>query len=124
MLIKGRSRKSPLTVYARNPTLDSETSVEPTPIMNLMSAGAVGAGALGLVLLLAIRVTGSIARKRRRLLLYLFKPGLYLTAVVLIVLVMIHAALAITAIYYGESALIRRIHIGIIAAIGLAPWVG
>jgi Zn-dependent protease with chaperone function len=92
--------------------------------LNLMSAGAVGAGALGLVLVLAIRVAGSIARKRRRLLLYLFKPGLYLTAVVLIVLVAIHAALAISAIYYGESVLIGRIHIGIIAAIGLGALAG
>jgi Zn-dependent protease with chaperone function len=92
--------------------------------LNLMSAGAVGAGALGFVLLLAIRLAGSVARKRRRLLLYLFKPGLYLTAVVLIILVVIHAALAITAIYYGESALIGRIHIGIIAAIGLGALGG
>ena len=89
-----------------------------------MSAGALGAGALGLVLLLAIRVAGSAARNRRRLLLYLFKPGLYLTAVILVVLVLIHAALAIGAIYYGESALIGRIHIGIIAAIGLGALGG
>ena len=49
--------------------------------LNRMSAGALGAGVLGLVLLLAIRLAGSAARNRRRLLLYLFKPGLYLTAV-------------------------------------------
>lgn len=92
--------------------------------LNRMSTSALGAGALGLVLLLAIRVAGSAARNRRRLLLYLFKPGLYLTAVILVVLVLIHAALAIGAIYYGESALIGRIHIGIIAAIGLGALAG
>src|SRR5712664_614582 len=52
--------------------------------LNGMRAGALGAAGLGLVLLLAIRVAGSAARNRRRLLLYLFKPGLYLTGVILI----------------------------------------
>src|SRR5205809_564639 len=37
---------------------------------------------------------------------------------------MIHGALAIGAIYYGESALVGRIHIGIIAAIGLGALGG
>src|SRR5712691_6871153 len=43
--------------------------------LNLMSAAAVGAGAAGLTLLLAIRVAGTLARTNRRLLLWVFKPG-------------------------------------------------
>jgi len=92
--------------------------------LNLMSTGALGAGAVGLALLLAIRLIGSAARNSRRLLLYLFKPGLYLTALMLIGLTLVNAAIAMGAIYYGESALIGRIHVGIIAAIGLGALCG
>jgi Zn-dependent protease with chaperone function len=92
--------------------------------LNLMSAGAVGAVVAGSALLLVIWLAGRAARNRRRLLLYLFKPGLYITALTLIALVLVHAAVAIGAIYYGESALIGRIHIGIIAAIGLGALGG
>jgi len=62
-----------------------------------MIGGALGAGALGL--LLAIKLAGISTRNSRRLLPNLFKPGLYLTAAILIVVVVLHAALAIGAIY-------------------------
>src|SRR5207253_3373603 len=71
--------------------------------LNLMSASALWAGVVGLVLVLGIWVAGSAARMNRWILLYLFKPGLYLTAVVLTGLVLVHAAVAMAAIYYGES---------------------
>lgn len=92
--------------------------------LNLMSNAAVGAGLAGLALLLAIRLAGSLARSSRNLLLLVFKPGLYLTILVLIGLVVVHAAIAMAAIYYGESALVNRIHVGIIGAIGLGAGAG
>jgi len=92
--------------------------------LNLLSRAAVGAGAVGLALLLFIRLAGTVAKSSRVLLLVLFRPGLYLTAVVLIGLILIHAAVAMGAIYYGESALVGRIHVGIIAAIGLGALAG
>jgi Zn-dependent protease with chaperone function len=91
---------------------------------NWLITAAVSAGFIGLALLLAIGFAGRIAHNRRNLLLYLFKPGLYLTAVTLVALTVVHAALAMSAIYYGESALIGRIHIGIIAIIALGALGG
>ncbi|MCW5978068.1 MAG: M48 family metalloprotease [Bryobacteraceae bacterium] len=92
--------------------------------LNLMSRGALGAGAVGVALLLFISLAGRFARNSRRLLVILFTPGLYLAAVILIGLVLVHAAVAMAAIYYAESALIGRIHVGVIATIGLGAAVG
>jgi hypothetical protein len=71
-----------------------------------MRAAALWAGGIGLALLLGIRLAGSAARTNRQLLLSLFKSGLYLTATILLGLILVHAAIAIAAIYYGESALV------------------
>ncbi len=92
--------------------------------LNVMSKAALASGAIGLLLLLIIRLAGGLARNNRDLLVTLFRPGLYLTAITLIGLVLVHAAVAMAAIYYGESMLIGRLHIGIIAAIGLGALAG
>jgi Zn-dependent protease with chaperone function len=92
--------------------------------MNLMAKGAVLAAVLGLALVGTIKAAGYIARSNRRLLLALFKPGLYLTVVALIVLVLLNGALAVVALYYGESALIGRVHVFIIGGIGLGAVIG
>lgn len=92
--------------------------------LNLMRQGAIGAGAVGIFLLLVIRLAGTLARNSRSLLVFVFKPGLYLTLLFLTGLILVHAALAMGAIYYGESALINRIHVGIIFAIGIGAAVG
>lgn len=92
--------------------------------LNRISRTAVGAGVVGLSLLLLIRLAGGLARSSRTLLVALFRPGLYLTALFLIGLILVHAAVAIAAIYYGESALVGRIHVGVIAAIGLGALAG
>lgn len=92
--------------------------------LNLVSGGALGAGAVGISMLLLISLGGRLARNSRSLLVALFTPGLYLVAVTLIGLVLVHAAIAMAAIYYGESALVGRIHVGVIAAIGLGALAG
>ncbi len=89
-----------------------------------MSNAAIYSAGVGLILLLAIYIGGTVARNNRRLLLLLFRPGLYVTAFVLTILILIYAALAIAAIYYGESALIGRIHLKIIALIGIGALMG
>lgn len=107
---------------------ESDTEVrdlcETNSNLNLISRSALGAGAVGLCLVLLIRISGGLARNSRSLLVALFKPGLYLTVLVLIGLILVHAAIAMAVIYYGESALINRIHIGIMGAIGLGAGVG
>lgn len=79
--------------------------------LNLMSSASIAAGAIGLFLLAGIRFAGLIARSKRSLLLYLFKPGLYITALALIGLVLVHASITITAIYYVQSVFLVRVHI-------------
>ena len=113
-----------------NITLDRVCQERPSEIcstkdnLNLMSRAAIGAVIVGLLLLLGIRVAGSLARGNRRVLLWVFKPGLYLTAIVLIGLVIVHGGVAMGAIYYGESALIGRVHIFAVGAIGLGALAG
>jgi len=92
--------------------------------LNLMSTGAFWAGIVGLFLVLGIRLAGSAAKSNRRLLLYIFGPGIYLTILVLAGLILIHAAIAVAILYYGESILIGRIHIGLIAAIAIGAFLG
>lgn len=49
--------------------------------LNLMRRAALGAGGVGLALLLAIGLAGRLARNSRPLLVAVFRPGLYLTVV-------------------------------------------
>lgn len=92
--------------------------------LTLMRQAALGAGLVGVALLVLIQLAGTLARDSRALLASIFGPGLYLTILVLIGLVVVHAAVAIGAIYYGESALVNRIHVGIILAIGAGAALG
>jgi len=92
--------------------------------LNLLSGTSAGAGAAGLILLGLIMLAGRLARDNRSLLLAFFKPGLYVTTVVLTALILVHAAIAMAAIYYGEAALIRRVHVGIVGTIALGALAG
>lgn len=80
--------------------------------LKLMKAAALWSAGIAMGLLLAIWLAGLVARSNRSLLAYVFRPGLYLTVLVLVGLVITHAALAMATIYFGESALVNRIHAG------------
>lgn len=88
-------------------------------LLDAMSVVAVAAAAAGILLVLLITAAGAFARGNRDALVWVFRPGLYVTAAVLTLLIAAHAALLIAAIYFGESALIDRVHVGIIFTIGL-----
>lgn len=90
----------------------------------LMSVAAIGTGTVGGLFLVCIHVAGSLAVTNRRLLLSVFEPGLYVTATVLIGLVLAHGGIAMAALYYGESAVSGRIHIFVIGAIGVGALGG
>jgi Zn-dependent protease with chaperone function len=113
-----------LNRICETPTPELSSICSTNEHLNLMSTAALWAGGIGLALLLGIRLAGSAARTNRQVLLYLFKPGLYLTAVILLGLILVHAAVAMGAIYYGESALIERVHIKLIGVIGLGALLG
>lgn len=103
-------------------TLDDLCSINSN--IALMINASIGSAVTALVLLFLIYLLGVAARDSRKLLLRLFKPGLYVTASVLIILILIYAALAIATIYYGESTLIGRIHLKIIIIIGIGAVYG
>jgi Zn-dependent protease with chaperone function len=92
--------------------------------LQLMSRASVWSGGLGLALLLAIQIASYAARSNRQLLLRLFKPGFYITATVITGLIVVHAIIAIAAIYYGESVYTGRLHVKIIALIGIGAVIG
>ncbi len=89
-----------------------------------MRATAVATGAVGIGWLGLIALAGRLARRSRILLLKLFRPGLYITNTVLICLIVIHGALAIAALYFGEGALLGRVHVGIVLGIGVGAVLG
>jgi Zn-dependent protease with chaperone function len=92
--------------------------------LDLLSGAGLAAAAAGLGLLLLIRAAAAAAGGSRMLLLYLFKPGLYVTAAVIIALVLAHAVIAIGAVFFGMTALVGRVHVGLMAAIGLGALGG
>lgn len=111
-------------LLCNDPTLAIKDVCDTNANLKLMRNGAIGAGVGGLILLLLIWLGGVASRNSRKMLLSLFKPGLYLTATILIVLILVNGALAMTAIYYGESALIGRIHAKLITLIGIGAIAG
>lgn len=113
-----------LDTLCESPTAEMRDLCDTNANLNLMSDGSLAAGGAGLTMLVLIALAGLAARNSRILLVLLFKPGLYLTAVFLTGLILVHAAIAMAAIYYGESELVGRVHIGIIAAIGLGALGG
>ncbi len=92
--------------------------------LQLMSRASVWSGALGLALLLAIQIASHAARSNRQLLLRLFKPGFYITATITTGLIIVHATVSIAAIYYGESVYTGRLHVKILALIGIGAIIG
>jgi Zn-dependent protease with chaperone function len=111
-------------ILCLEPSPDTSEICSTNANLNLMRSASVWGALVGLGMLLLIRLAGSFAKNNRNLLLLVFKPGLYVTALVLVGLVLVHAALAIGVIYYGESALLGRVHIGIIGAIGIGAAFG
>lgn len=90
----------------------------------LMKYGALGAMAAGLLLLLLIKLAGILTRGSRTLLVLAFVPGLYFTTLVLVGVILVHAAIAIGIIYYLTAVFFGIIPIGILFAIGLGAALG
>lgn len=93
-------------------------------ILKLLRAGSVYSAIAGVAMLVMIGIVGWLARFSRRVLVLTFGPGLYVAVLMTIGLISSHAAIAMASIYYGEDALIGRIHVGYILLIGLGALVG
>lgn len=91
--------------------------------LDLMKSGSVVAGSSGAALAILIKIAGLFARISRRVLLVVFKPGLYFTSITLMGLILVHASIAMGSIYY-IAAWFGRIPVGFIVAIGLGGLIG
>lgn len=103
---------------------DFADSCSTNNILKTMKMASVSVSVLALLLIAAIQLAGVLSRKSRASVLALFSPGLYLTVGLTSVIVVVNAALLIGSIWYGESALVGRVHIGIMAALGIGALVG
>lgn len=92
--------------------------------MHLLQSGAILAIALGIGMVLLIRLAGRIVQNRRDLLWRVFGPGLRVTLAAMVVLIALHGALGLATVWYGESALLGYVHVRTLVAIGLAAAVG
>jgi len=81
-------------------------------------------GVAGPVWLAVIAAAGRIARTRRALLLYVFRPLLQLTNVFLILFIAANGALAVAVVVFGEAALIGRVHFLLVGIVAVSAIVG
>ena len=92
----------------------------------LASAGrtmAVVAVALSMCLIGFIAATHLVAKRDRRAIVRIFRPGLYVVLIALAVLMVLDGAIVMIATYLGEGALLGYIHPAIIFGVGLAVLV-
>jgi Zn-dependent protease with chaperone function len=87
----------------------------------LLTMAAVATGTSGLLILGLVALAGYLSRSNRTLLLTFFRPGLSAVVPVLLILISLHALLAISAIYLietGGPGGSHRLHWGVLLAIG------
>lgn len=113
-----------LSKLCNQPDFQGEDICSTADNITLIKQASVGSGLVGLALLVLIWIAGRVARDRRRLLLLLFRPGLHLTALILVGLVICYAAIAMGAIYYTESLFLGQVHVVLIGVIGLGALAG
>lgn len=59
------------------------------------------------------------AKKSRKALFYLFRPGLFLTQIISVILVIANSVIIIFSIYFAESFYVGRVHVYLITILGL-----
>ncbi len=85
---------------------------------------ALWSGVGSIVFPLLVMLAGAVSKANRNLLLGIFAPGLYISNVVVAVLVVVQGVVLMGTIYYGEPALIGRVHYGYILLFGFAALAG
>lgn len=86
--------------------------------INLLNNAAIFSTAVSLSLICFIWIIGKFASSNRKIVLFVFKPTLYLSLLGIIFLVIINSGIAIGALFYGESVFIGRFHPFILVGIG------
>jgi Zn-dependent protease with chaperone function len=96
---------------------------EAFPVL-LMEYGAKFILFLGLGLLLVIGLSGVAAKRHRTMLLYLFKPLLYISIASVSLIAMGHGALTVSTIYYAETWYSAGVHVVLILMIAGVGFLG
>jgi Zn-dependent protease with chaperone function len=109
VLDQTRGGVATLQELCEDPLAAETSSCEQDRNLALLSRVSVAAALGGLGLFGVIALAGYVAQKRRVLLAFIFRPLLLLTVAALIVLVLIHAAIAVVAAFYAEVVLVGRI---------------
>jgi hypothetical protein len=74
---------------------------------------ALWAGVASVLFPLLVMLASAVCKANRNLLLRIFAPGLYICNLVVSVLVIVQGVVLMGTIYYGEPALLGRIHYGL-----------
>lgn len=115
-----------LHVACSDPSLGPKLDYFCSPFSNVATIRTVAlwAGAASLLFPLLVMLAGAVCKANRNLLLRIFAPGLYISNIVVSVLVVVQAAVLMGTVYYGEPALLGRIHYGYILLFGFAALAG
>jgi Zn-dependent protease with chaperone function len=89
-----------------------------------IQALALWAGVASLLFPLLVMLAGAVCKTNRNLLLHIFAPGLYISNLVVSVLVLVQGTVLTGTIYYGEPALLGRIHYIYILLFGFSALAG
>jgi Zn-dependent protease with chaperone function len=77
-----------------------------------------------IAIFIAIKILGIVSRKRRTILFYIFRPGLLISQLSTVLLVISSSGILIYSIYLAESYYLNRIHVGIIISVVMAAFIG
>lgn len=92
--------------------------------VSAIQALALWTGVASVIFPFLVMLAGAVCKANRTLLLLIFAPGIYISNIVVSVLVIAQGAVLIGTVYYGEPALLGRIHYGYILLFGFAALAG
>ena len=113
-----------IAVICNDPEFTSDDACGDYRIAAATRVFAIGSGVIGLGVLGTIAVAAASARRRRDVLLRVFKPALYITLWGLAILTVVDGLLALAAVYLGLGVFAGRIYPIVLLAIGLGVLLG
>jgi Zn-dependent protease with chaperone function len=81
-------------------------------------------GLIGIALIGTIFIASQVSKTNRRLLVFLFAPGIRLVMLILCAVILADAGIIVYSVYQLEATFIHRVHTGFIAAVGLGAAAG
>ncbi len=93
-------------------------------LINYIEISSYISAAIGMFMLVAILSAASLCTKNRVLLLALFKPGIYATLVISVVLTILNTCIVISTLYFIFAVYAQRMYIQIFFFIGIGAAIG